>query len=349
MTEKVNEIIVEYETLLKQVNSPEIYNFPEKLKVTTSRLSELEELYSLAKKYKELSLESEEATNMNPKDTEEKEFIDNIINQNSSLLINLEKLIKKGLSTDSVTPSPSIIEIRAGTGGEEASIFAGDLFGMYTKYASNKGWQWEIINANEGVKGGFKEVTFVINDTASYPLLYLESGVHRVQRVPETESAGRIHTSAASVVVYPLVESETTEIDPSEIEIITYRSSGPGGQSVNTTDSAVRIRHIPTDITVTCQDNKSQHKNKDQAMRLLKSKLADIDAQNNQSQVDSVRKSAIKSGDRSVKIRTYNYPQSRITDHRINKSWYNLEDKLNGNLDLFLKELNSAFSDDNES
>lgn len=345
MQDKAYEVIREYEELLNKIESPETYSDPLSLKNTTSRLSELKEKYKLSSQYIKLKEEISEAEEIRDNNPEEKNFANNIITHNSSLLNNIENLLKKAFSKLDVNKSSAIIEIRAGSGGEEASIFVGDLFEMYSKFCNNMDWQLSIMSANEGAKGGFKEVVFIIENDNSYPRLVYESGVHRVQRVPETESSGRIHTSAASVVVYPLSESKDLVIDPSEIEISTYRSSGPGGQSVNTTDSAVRIRHIPTDITVTCQDNKSQHKNKDQAMTLLKSKLADLQSQQEQSEVDTVRKSAIKSGDRSDKIRTYNYPQSRVTDHRINKSWHNLENIMNGDIEELLKDVSEGMSD----
>jgi peptide chain release factor 1 len=232
-----------------------------------------------------------------------------------------------------------ILEIRAGTGGEESNLFASDLFRMYAKYAESKGWKVAILSRHQTGTGGFKEIITQIQGEGAYSRLMFENGVHRVQRVPVTESSGRIHTSAVSVVVYPLLEQSEIDIDPNDLKIDVYRSGGPGGQSVNTTDSAVRITHIPTGAIVTCQDEKSQHKNKKKALSILSSRLADMEAQEQQEEVDEIRRSAIKTGDRSAKVRTYNFPQNRITDHRIKKSWHNLKVVLDGNLDQVIETL----------
>ncbi|MFC1780176.1 peptide chain release factor 1 [Patescibacteria group bacterium] len=234
-----------------------------------------------------------------------------------------------------------ILEIRAGTGGEEANLFALDLFRMYTKYAESNNWKVQILSKNQTGKGGFKEVIVQITGKGSYNKLQYESGVHRVQRIPVTESSGRIHTSAASVVVYPLLDEKEINIDQSEIKIDVYRSSGPGGQSVNTTDSAVRITHIPTGTIVTCQDEKSQHKNKKKALSILASRLKDVNKEKQQEELSDIRKSAIKTGDRSAKIRTYNYPQNRVTDHRIKKSWHNLKAIVDGDLATMIEDITS--------
>lgn len=235
-----------------------------------------------------------------------------------------------------------ILEIRAGTGGEEANLFASDLFRMYTQYAQSKGWKVQVLSKHQTGKGGFKEIIVQVSGKNSYNSLQFESGVHRVQRVPVTESSGRIHTSAASVVVYPLLEDSKINIASHDLKIDVYRSSGPGGQSVNTTDSAVRITHIPTGTTVTCQDEKSQHKNKKKALSVLAARLADLKTQQQQEEVSEIRKSAIKTGDRSAKIRTYNFPQNRVTDHRIKKSWHNLKNILDGNLDKVITDIASG-------
>jgi peptide chain release factor 1 len=235
-----------------------------------------------------------------------------------------------------------IIEIRAGTGGEEANLFASDLFRMYAKYAESRGWKVQILSKNQTGTGGFKEVIAQISGQGCFNALQYENGVHRVQRVPVTESSGRIHTSAASVVVYPLLDEKEINIDPQEIKIDVYRSSGPGGQSVNRTDSAVRMTHLPTGTVVTCQDEKSQHKNKKKALSILASRLQDIENEKQQGELSEIRKSAIKTGDRSAKIRTYNYPQNRVTDHRIKKSWHNLKAIVDGNLEPVIEKLANA-------
>jgi len=232
-----------------------------------------------------------------------------------------------------------VVEIRAGTGGDEAGIFAGDLFRMYQKYCERKCWKTEILDANFSERGGFKEVIFLISGKGAYGRLKYESGVHRVQRVPETEAQGRIHTSAASVVVLPEVEDTEIEIDPNDLRIDVFRASGHGGQHVNKTESAVRIVHIPTGIMATCQDEKSQHKNKAKAMKVLKARLYDLEMRKKQEKITNQRRSFIRSGDRSEKIRTYNFPQGRVTDHRINLTLYRLQEIMEGDLDLIIDEL----------
>jgi len=228
------------------------------------------------------------------------------------------------------------VELRAGTGGDEAAIFATDLFRMYTRYAAIKRWQIQVMDMTNTENNGIKEVIFKVIGKGVYKALKNESGVHRVQRVPVTESAGRIHTSAASVVVMPEIDDIEITINQNDLRIDVYRSSGNGGQSVNTTDSAVRITHLPTGIVVTCQDTKEQHKNKASAMSVLRAKLYQIELEKQQSEISDIRKSSIKSGDRSDKIKTYNFPQDRLTDHRIKQSWFGLEKVLSGEIEEIL-------------
>jgi peptide chain release factor 1 len=235
-----------------------------------------------------------------------------------------------------------IIEIRAGTGGEEAALFAANLYRMYAKFIENKGWKIDVMNTHDTGIGGLKEIIFAVEGKGVYGELKLESGVHRVQRVPQTEASGRIHTSAASVAVLPEAEEVDIQIDPNDLKVDVYRSSGPGGQSVNTTDSAVRITHIPTGTVVTCQDEKSQLKNKNKAMKVLRARLLDHAIQEQQATIARQRKTQVGSGDRSEKIRTYNYPQNRVTDHRFGLTLYNLEDVLNGDLDQLIDEAKKA-------
>lgn len=235
-----------------------------------------------------------------------------------------------------------IIEIRGGTGGEEAALFAADLFRMYTMYAESQGWKIEILSSNPTDIGGFKEVTFSVSGQAAYSKFKFESGVHRVQRVPSTESQGRIQTSAATVAVLPEVEEVEVDINPNDLRIDVFRAGGPGGQCVNTTDSAVRITHLPTGIVVSCQDEKSQFKNKDKAMKILRSRIYEEMEAQRHSQIADERKSQVGSGDRSERIRTYNYPQSRVTDHRINLTLYKLEQIMNGNLEELIDALITA-------
>ena len=236
----------------------------------------------------------------------------------------------------------AVMEIRAGTGGDEASIFAGDLYKMYTSFSSNKGWKTELVDIAEGTAGGYKEIIFNIIGEDVYGQLKFESGVHRVQRVPQTETQGRVHTSAATVIVLPEAEEFDIELKPSDIRKDTYCSSGPGGQSVNTTYSAVRLTHIPTGIVAQCQDQKSQHKNYDKALKVLRSRIYEIELQKKLDEDAKNRKTMVSSGDRSAKIRTYNYPQGRVTEHRINLTKYNLQSTVAGDIQEFIDELQLA-------
>lgn len=236
----------------------------------------------------------------------------------------------------------TICEIRAGTGGDEAALFAGELYRMYTRYAEMQGWRTEVLNSNPAGMGGFKEIIFLIEGQNVYGTLKHESGVHRVQRVPVTETQGRVHTSAASVVVLPEAEEVEVDIATNELKIDVYRSSGPGGQSVNTTDSAVRVTHIPTGLVVTCQDEKSQHKNKAKALKVLRARLLDIAKQEQEKKMSNARRSQVKSGDRSEKIRTYNFPQGRVTDHRIGLTLYKLDRFIEGEIDEVIQALAKA-------
>ena len=232
-----------------------------------------------------------------------------------------------------------VMEIRAGTGGDEASIFAGDLFRMYTKYCESRGWRTNIIDLNEGTSGGYKEIHFEVTGQDVYGTLKFEAGVHRVQRVPQTETQGRVHTSAATVMVIPEAEDFDVEIDPKEVRIDFFCSSGPGGQSVNTTYSAVRLTHLPTGLVAQCQDQKSQHKNKEKAFKVLRSRLYDLELAKRQEEDAAKRNSQVSSGDRSAKIRTYNYPQGRVTDHRIGLTLYDLQGIINGDIQKIIDEL----------
>lgn len=237
----------------------------------------------------------------------------------------------------------AIVEIRAGTGGEEAALFVADLYRMYSYYAEQKGWKHQLLDLNETGLGGYKEIVFMLSGEEAYGLMRFESGVHRVQRIPVTESGGRIHTSAVSVAVLPEAEDIDIDIAESDLRVDVYRSSGHGGQSVNTTDSAVRITHLPSGIVVTCQDEKSQLKNKAKAMKVLRSRLLDAEISKQEQEIARSRKAQVSTGDRSAKIRTYNFPQSRVTDHRINLTSYNLDSFLAGNIDEFIQALRIAW------
>jgi peptide chain release factor 1 len=231
------------------------------------------------------------------------------------------------------------MEIRAGTGGDEASIFAGDLFRMYTKYCESKGWRTNVVDFSEGTSGGYKEIQIEIEGEDVYGTLRFEAGVHRVQRVPQTETQGRVHTSAATVMVFPEAEEFDVEINPKDVRIDFFCSSGPGGQSVNTTYSAVRLTHVPTGLVAQCQDQKSQHKNKEKAFKVLRSRLYDLELAKKQAEDALMRGSMVTSGDRSAKIRTYNYPQGRVTEHRIGLTLYDLSNIIDGDIQKIIDEL----------
>lgn len=236
----------------------------------------------------------------------------------------------------------AVVELRAGTGGDEASIFAGDLFRMYTKYCESKGWKVDTVDFSEGTNGGFKEIQFEVSGEDVYGTMKFEAGVHRVQRVPQTETQGRVHTSAATVMVFPEAEEFDVEINPKDVRIDYFCSSGPGGQSVNTTYSAVRLTHIPTGLVAQCQDQKSQHKNKEKAFKVLRSRLYDLELAKKMEEDAALRGTMVTSGDRSAKIRTYNYPQGRVTDHRIGLTLYDLSNIVNGDIQKIIDELQLA-------
>lgn len=253
-----------------------------------------------------------------------------------------EELRRLLVPKDPLDDRPAVVEIRAGTGGDEAALFAADLYRMYARFAAESGWEVELISTSEGVLGGLKEIVFVVRGSDAYGRLRYESGVHRVQRVPETESQGRVHTSAATVAVLPEAEEVDIEIDPADLKIDVFRSSGPGGQSVNTTDSAVRITHRPTGLVVSCQDEKSQHKNKARALKVLRSRLLDRLVAEQEAERARERRTQVGTGDRSMKIRTYNFPQNRVTDHRIHFTSHRLEAILAGDLDEVVEALRLA-------
>tara|TARA_B100000945_G_scaffold247383_1_gene203817 strand:- start:1090 stop:2160 length:1071 start_codon:yes stop_codon:yes gene_type:complete len=255
-------------------------------------------------------------------------------------VIKIEDDLKKLLiPKDPDDPKNIVMELRAGTGGDEASIFAGDLFRMYSKYAEKKGWKVNLVDYNEGTAGGYKEIIFEVNGENVYGTMKFESGVHRVQRVPQTETQGRVHTSAATVIVLPEAEEFDVELNMQDVRIERTTSTGPGGQSVNTTYSAIKLHHEPTGIIVSCQDQKSQHKNLDKALKVLRSRLYELEMKKREEADSAKRNSMVSSGDRSAKIRTYNYPQGRVTDHRINLTLYDLQNIVNGDIDKLIEEL----------
>jgi len=277
------------------------------------------------------------------KDPEMREMAKAELEELNEKLPGMEEEIKLLLlPSDPEDDKNAIIEIRAGTGGDEASIFAGDLFRMYSKYCDERKWKIEVNTFTEGTVGGYKEIVFTITGNGVYGVMKYESGVHRVQRVPQTETQGRVHTSAATVAVLPEADEFDVEVKQEDIRKDTYCSSGPGGQSVNTTYSAIRLTHVPTGIVVTCQDEKSQLKNLDRAMKELRTRLYNLEYQKYLDEISSKRKTMVSTGDRSAKIRTYNYPQGRMTDHRINLTMYNLESVLNGNIQEIIDKLQMA-------
>ena len=302
----------------------------------------MEEIVLKFREYKKIKQSMEEAEEL-MQDPDMKELAEEEYYDSKEKLPKLEEELKVLLIPKDPDDDKNIIcEIRAGAGGEEAALFAGTLFRMYTMYAEKKHWKLEILNENETGLGGYKEISFMITGKGVYSRLKFESGVHRVQRVPDTESSGRIHTSTATVAVLPVVEDVEIEINPADIKMEVFRSSGAGGQHINKTSSAVRLIHEPTGIVVECQTERSQFQNRDNAMKMLRTKLYEIEKQKQDSEIANSRKSQVGSGDRSEKIRTYNYPQGRITDHRIGMSIYQMENFLNGDIDEMIDNLIAA-------
>ena len=331
---KVKEIVSRYETLEKTLSQTDI---DKNTYVKNSKeYSSIGDIIIDVKKYIKMVEDkegSEKILEDKSADKELKEMAELELNEIKEIIGEIETKIKIFmLPKDEADEKNAIIEIRAGTGGFEASLFAGDLFEMYQKVASNNGWKTEIISISDSDAGGYKEVVFSVTGKNVFSKLKFESGVHRVQRVPKTETQGRVHTSAATVAVLPEAEDVDVKIDENELRIDVFRSSGPGGQSVNTTDSAVRITHIPSGIVVSQQDEKSQHKNKAKALKILRSKLYELERSKLEKERSSARKSQIGSGDRSERIRTYNFPQGRVTDHRINLTLHKLSDFLSGDV-----------------
>ncbi len=346
---KVTVLRQEYSDLEKQLADPAIITQLDRYKKIAARYKEISEILQCAGELNK-NIEALNENKESLKHEDEEELVLLIEEENANLESNVENLTQK-LKTmlipkDENDEKIAIMEIRAGTGGDEAALFVADLYRMYTHFIENKGWKIDIMNSNPTGMGGLKEISFEVQGKNAYGTLKFESGVHRVQRVPETESSGRIHTSAASVVVLAEAEEIDFNIDENDLKIDVYRSSGPGGQSVNTTDSAVRITHVPTGTVVTCQDEKSQLKNKHKAMKVLRSRLLDQEIQKQQQSIARQRRSMVGTGDRSAKIRTYNYPQSRITDHRINYTSHNLESFMDGNIDELIDALHIAMQEE---
>ena len=335
MFDKLDFILEKYEELSLKVSDPDIINNQPLWQKHIKEMGEMEPIvnkYKESKKAKEGIAEAKEMLDMG--DEELKELAKMELSELEDKIPAMEDELKVLLlAKDPNDEKNVILEVRAGTGGEEAALFAQDLLRMYLRYAERRGWKAEIMDANDTGIGGIKEASVLIKGKGAYSRMKYESGTHRVQRVPETESSGRIHTSAATVAVLPEVDDVEVEINPNDVRVDVYRSSGNGGQCVNTTDSAVRLTHIPTGLVVTCQDEKSQIKNKDKAFKVLRSRLYDMKLQEQNAEISAERRSQVGSGDRSERIRTYNFPQGRVTDHRIGMTIYKLDSFLDGEID----------------
>jgi len=342
MFDKLEEILNRYELLSGKVSDPEVINHQSEWQKLMKEYSDLKPLVEKYKEYKKAKDDIEEA-DMLLEDNLEEEFrqlVKEELADNKQKLLDIQEELKVLLlPKDPNDEKNVIVEIRGGAGGDEAALFAGDLFRMYSRYAERKRWEVEIMDSNEIGVGGFKEVIFMIQGNGAYSRLKYDSGVHRVQRIPITESGGRIHTSTVTVAVLPEAEDVDVEINANDLRVDVFRSSGNGGQSVNTTDSAVRITHLPTGLVVSCQDEKSQLKNKDKALKVLRAKLYEIEQERQQKELAAERKSQVGTGNRNERIRTYNFPQGRVTDHRIGLTLHRLESILDGDIDEIIDNL----------
>ena len=339
---KAKSIVSQYEDIMKQMVDPENVLNQEKIATLAKEKSNLEETFELSKSYVSLKKQLQELSELK----NDKEYEDLVKEESEDLLQKIleveNKLTKILISDDPNDNKNAIIEIRAGTGGDEAGLFASDLLRMYSRYAENNSLKINMMDIHETGVGGLKSATFSVEGPKAYGRFKYEGGVHRVQRIPKTESGGRVHTSAATVAVLPEVETAEVEINDSDIKVDTYRASGAGGQHVNKTESAIRLTHIPSGLVVTCQDESSQHKNKASAMKVLRARLFSLEQEKLNKDRDEMRKSLVSTGDRSAKIRTYNFPQGRITDHRINYTTHKLQVTLEGDIDHLLEQLKLA-------
>ena len=345
LVQRAREVVERRRELSERMADPDVLGDSDRLRRVAQEHSDLEEPAEAGAEYLALldQLEQAEELAEGAEDPELAELAGSEAEELREHRDRLEERLRWLLvPKDPMDDRAAVLEIRAGTGGDEAALFAGDLYRMYSRYAATRGWEVEGVSFSEGSAGGFKEAVVVVRGEHPYGRLRYESGVHRVQRVPETESGGRIHTSAATVAVLPEAEEVDVDVDPSDLKVDVFRSSGPGGQSVNTTDSAVRITHEPTGLVVTCQDEKSQHKNKSKAMKVLRSRLLDRRIAEQEARRAKARRSQVGTGDRSAKIRTYNFPQSRVTDHRIGYTTHDLEAVLDGELDELIDALRIA-------
>ncbi|MBR0427167.1 MAG: peptide chain release factor 1 [Clostridia bacterium] len=342
MFEKLESVEKHYEELTTIISDPAVIANNNEWRKLVKEHSSIEDVVMKYREYKQTKKDMQEAEEM-MQDKEMKELAEEEYYSSKEKLAKIEEELKILLIPKDPNDDKSVIcEIRGGAGGEEAALFAGTLFRMYGMYAERKHWKIEILNENETELGGYKEISFMVTGKGAYSRLKFESGVHRVQRVPDTESSGRIHTSAATVAVLPVVEDVEIDINPADIKMEVFRASGAGGQHINKTSSAVRLIHVPTGIVAECQTQRSQVQNREYAMNLLKSRLYEIEKNKQDSEIANARKSQVGSGDRSEKIRTYNYPQGRITDHRIGMNVYQFENFLNGDLDEMIDNLIAA-------
>ncbi|MDO4392959.1 MAG: peptide chain release factor 1 [Bacillota bacterium] len=341
MFDKLDFITDKYDELARLVSDPDIINNQPVWQKHIKEMGEMEPIVKKYKEYKKAKMDLADAKEMLNEDDEEiREMAKLEISELNDLISQQEDELKiLLLPKDPNDEKNVILEVRAGTGGDEAALFASDLLRMYIRYAERNRWKTEMMEVNDTGLGGIKEAVILIKGKGAYSRLKYESGVHRVQRVPETESSGRVHTSAATVAVLPEVDDVEINIDPNDVRVDVYRASGNGGQCVNTTDSAVRLTHIPSGLVVTCQDEKDQHKNKDKAFKVLKARLYDMEMQKQQNEIAGQRKSMVGSGDRSERIRTYNFPQGRISDHRIGLTLYRLDSFLDGEIDEVIDAL----------
>ncbi len=346
MFEKLEDVERRYETLYHLLGQPEVISKQDELQKVAKEYAELAKIVDLYRKFKKLDVEIEE--NQHLLASEEDEEMKRLVKEELDRLLAEKERVEGDLKFVLLPKDPNdekniILEIRAGTGGDEAGLFASELFRMYAKFAEKNAWRIEVLYRHYTGVGGFKEIIALIEGKGVYSRLKFESGVHRVQRVPVTESQGRIHTSTVTVAILPEAEEVEVQIDPNDIRVDIFRSSGPGGQSVNTTDSAVRITHIPTGMVVSCQDEKSQHKNKAKALKILRARLMDKATREKQLEISEKRRLQVGTGERSERIRTYNFPQGRVTDHRIGLTLYRLEAVLEGDMEEIIRALTTHY------
>jgi len=344
---KIEELKKEFSDIEKELAKSETFSDMEKYKELSQKYSDIKEIIEKNEQLEKIEKEIQE--NETILNTEKEEEIIKLAEEELKKLIAQKESIKKEID-NLISPDPKrkykqiIVEIRAGAGGDESTLFAASLFRMYQRFAQNKGWKTAVIDTNDNPLGGFKEIMFEISGKGVYSDMFFESGVHRVQRIPETEKQGRIHTSTVSVAVLPEVEQSEIAINPADIKAETYRAGGPGGQNVNKVETAVRLIHIPTGLVVSSQSERSQARNKEKAMQILQSKLIQLDEEKKQKELGQMRKEQIGTADRSEKIRTYNFPQDRVTDHRAKKSWHNIESIMEGNISEMIEELKSGLN-----